>query len=81
MKQKTDTRGVVIPLTGYLQQQQPPTPEHKPVAAIVTPIAIALVAGIGLGALTTHQSSGYQRIQQYKADSAELTKIRKTICY
>ncbi len=72
----------VIPFQGqfYPQPQSEPNPEHKPMLLQVMPMVAILACGVLLGIIGTRQSADYQRVQQLKADSLQLSNIRKEIC-
>lgn len=82
MQQQQKTKGIVIPLAGYLESPpQEPTPPSKPTAGLFGMIAIALIGGCILGAVSVHQSTAYQDLQRFKDDSQQLQQLKKTICY
>lgn len=79
-----ETERKIIPLSGYLQsssevQPSPPAAEKSFSGYIIAAVAV-FIAGLAIGAISIHQSANYQQIQQLKAESAELAKIRKSIC-
>jgi hypothetical protein len=80
MQQKQASK--VIPFTGELHQIVSPSPVAQPreISPILTAVALAMIAGISLGAIVTHQSAGYQQINQLKAESKQLQQLKKSIC-
>ena len=76
------TEDKVIPFTGYLRpnvQPSPPPPEKSPSPYILFS-AGTFIAGLAIGAISIHQSANYQQVQQLKAQSQQLSQIRKSIC-
>ncbi len=74
-------RGVVIPLSGYLQNPEPPPPPVATIKALgLFPIAIALILGLVLGGVSVTQSAKYQEITNLREQSQKLNKIRQLTC-
>ena len=82
VKSRQEKRGVVIPLSGYLQNPEPiPQPPVATIKALgLFPLAIALVLGLVLGGVSVTQSAKYQEMQQLREQSQKLSKIRQVIC-
>lgn len=78
-KLKNDTN--VIPFTGYLQPQPPPTPPEKQTATpLLTAAVLLFVGGLSIGAISVHQSADYAKIEHLEKQAKQLSEAQKTIC-
>lgn len=82
-KTKPDLR--VVPFTGYLHPSESPSetspPQNKIAApSIITFAVLLFVGGLALGAISVHQSAEYSQMEALKAQSKQLSEVKKTLC-
>lgn len=82
--QKTKHDDNVVPFKGYLYPEAVPqvaTPEkQKTVTPYITCAALLFIAGLAMGSIAVQSSADYTQIQQLKAQSKQLTSIKKAVC-
>ena len=83
MKNNTTERKV-IPFTGELYTQPTPiTPQAEPktdFAVIGAYIAMSLIAGLCLGAISTYNRADQVELRQLKDNSQQLDNVKQQIC-
>lgn len=71
----------IIPFTGEFYPSSEASPQtNRDISPLITAIVLAMVSGIAVGAIVSHQSAGYQRLEEYKANSNKLKQVQKTLC-
>lgn len=77
------TERKVIPFTGELYTQPTPIPQAEPktdFAVIGAYIAMSLITGLCLGAISTYNRADQVELRQLKSQQQILDKVKQQIC-